>query len=163
MRVFEIERNDMTKEIFSYIQIINAPASNFAKFSMACRSVVQLDITRVKQEYFKTNAKHRCAKCQETGELLPFDELQVDHRAPYTFSMIVSQFIEINNIDIDKVEYNEMECVGRPDEFVDTELSSRFREYHKSKAKLRVVSKSRNLHRSAQARISQSKKDIIIK
>lgn len=37
-------------------------------------------------------------KCQETGKLLKWEQLNVDHRQPNTFSIIVDRFVELRNI-----------------------------------------------------------------
>ena len=45
------------------------------------------------------------AKSQETGKLLNWEELNIDHRQPNTFSVIVDRFIELNNINLKGMEY----------------------------------------------------------
>ena len=37
-------------------------------------------------------------KCQETGKLLKWEQLNVDHRQPNTFSIIVDRFVGLGNI-----------------------------------------------------------------
>jgi hypothetical protein len=43
-------------------------------------------------------------KCQESKELEKYEELNVDHRQPNTFSVIVDRFVELNRLDIEKIE-----------------------------------------------------------
>lgn len=99
-------------------------------------------------------------KCQETGFLLKYEELNVDHRQPNTFSVIVDRFIELNNIDIQRIE-----CIpvdGGSNELVNEELKTKFKQYHKDKANLRIVKKDLNFGRSFQARVKRQKKYLTI-
>ena len=99
-------------------------------------------------------------KCQETGSLSKYEELNVDHRQPNTFSVIVDRFIELNNIDIQRIEYIPVD--GGPNELADEELKTKFKQYHKDKANLRIVKKDLNFGRSFQARVKRQKKDLTI-
>ena len=101
-KCFQIIRNDLTSEIFSYIKCINGSTPPFTKFSKVCREIVNDDMREVKLLYFKNHSKKGRVKCQETRELCLWNELSVDHRQPNTFSMIVERFIELNKIDIKK-------------------------------------------------------------
>lgn len=159
-KCFEIIRKDNSTETFSYRKGIKAPTKKSTKFLAACRQVVQEDLRNVKLSYFKANSKNGKVKCQETGELLPWENLHVDHRQPNTFSVIVDRFIEVNQINIDKISY--IKINGSADKFTDNKLAERFREYHKEKANLRLVNKELNLGRTYQARIKRQKKDLNI-
>ena len=114
----------------------------------------------MKQKYFDKFSVKGQVKCQETKELSKWDELNVDHRQPNTFSVIIDRFIELNKINIDKIEYIKID--GGPNELADNELKRKFIEYHKQKANLRIVRKDKNLGRSHQARIKRQKKDLTI-
>jgi len=87
-------------------------------------------------------------------------ELNIDHRQPNTFSVIVDRFIELHRIDLSYVEY--IETIDNVYEFKDYNLSEKFRKYHKEKSNLRLVRKEKNLGRSHQARIKRQKKDLVI-
>lgn len=157
---FEIVRTNGTTEFVSYTKRINKPKDEFAKFRIACREIIQPDLTKVKQEYFKEYSKNGKAKCQESGKSLKYEELNVDHRQPNTFSIIVDRFIEIKDIDLEKVEY--LQINGGPNELADKKLKAEFREYHKKKANLRLVKKELNMSRAYQGRIGKNSKDLII-
>lgn len=157
---FELIRIDGSTEFFSYTKRINAPKTNFTKFREACRQVIQDDLKNVKLAYFEKNSKKGKVKCQESGELVKFEELNVDHRQPNTFSIIVDRFIELNKINIEKIEYLQID--GGPNELKDEILKQEFRKYHKNKANLRLVKKDLNLGRSFQARVKRQKKDLTI-
>ncbi|WP_321997020.1 DCL family protein [Draconibacterium orientale] len=160
-KVFEIVRQDNSADLFSYIHRINSPESNFTKFGRACRKAIQEDMWQVKKSYFDKYSKKGKVKCQETNELLLWEELNVDHRQPNTFSVILDRFIELNQIDIKEIEYNKLS--GQADELADNELANKFRDYHRQKANLRIVKKDINMGRSFQGRVNRQKKDLTIK
>jgi hypothetical protein len=159
-KAFELVRLDGTAVIFSYIQRINAPMTSFTKFSEACRKIVQEDIKNVKLAYFKKFSKKGKVKCQETGDLEKYENLTIDHRQLNTFSAIVDRFIELNNLNLENIEYIEVD--GDINELVDNELKEKFKQYHKERANLRIVKKNLNLGRSFQTRITRQKKDLIV-
>ena len=99
-------------------------------------------------------------KCQESGEYLAYEELNVDHRQPNTFSVIVDRFIEIKNLNIKEIELLQIE--GGPNEIADEKLKAEFREYHKEKANLRLVKRELNLSRAHQGRLGKTIKDLTI-
>ena len=157
---FELLRVDGSTELFSYTKRINSPKTDFTKFREACRQAIQEDLRNVKLSYFDKYSKKGKVKCQETGELLKYEDLNVDHRQPNTFSIIVDRFIEIKNIELKSIEYLIVD--GGPNELADNDLKNEFRQYHKDKANLRIVKRSLNLGRSYQARVNRQKKDLKI-
>lgn len=160
-KCFELIRVDGSKEVFSYLKCINGKSKPLAKFIKTCREIVSEDLRNVKLAYFKKHSTKGQVKCQETGVLCTWEELNVDHRQPNTFSVIVDRFLEINQIDLLTVEYNEVMDGGF--HFADDALAENFRTYHKDKANLRLVAKGKNLGRSHQARIGRQQKDLKIK
>jgi hypothetical protein len=159
-KCFHIIKSDSTLSAFSYTKCINGNQSFTTKFSRTCREIIQGDLRNVKQKYFSDNSVKGQVKCQETSELCLWEELVVDHRQPNTFSIIVDRFIEVNRIDILKVEY--VEKIDAVYEFKEFELAEKFRQYHKQKANLRIVKKGKNSGRAHQARVKRQKKDLKI-
>ena len=159
-KAFELIRLDGSTEYFSYTKRINAPRTNMTRFSEACRKAIQEDLRDVKQAYFDKHSKNGKVRCQETKELLSWEQLNVDHRQPNTFSVILDRFIELNNINLEKIEYVEID--GEGNELADLDLKQQFIEYHREKANLRIVNKDNNWGRSYQARIRRQKKDLTI-
>ena len=157
---FELIRKDGSTEYFSYTKRINAPKTNFTKFREACRQTIQEDLRNVKLSYFDKFSVKGQVKCQESGELAKYEDLNVDHRQPNTFSVIVDRFVELNNLELENIEYLQID--GGPNELKDDKLKQNFRKYHQAKANLRIVNKSLNLGRSFQARVKRQKKDLII-
>lgn len=159
-KCFRLIRSDSSTDVFSYIRCINGSYSPITKFSRTCRELVRDDLRNVKLAYFKKESKKGRVKCQETDDICLWEELNVDHRQPNTFSVIVDRFIEVYQIDLSSVRY--IEKIDGVYSFVDNNLSEKFRRYHKDKATLRLVKKGKNLGRSYQARIKRQKKDLII-
>ncbi|TNJ45332.1 DCL family protein [Tamlana fucoidanivorans] len=157
---FELVRTDETSEFISYTKRINKPKNKFANFRAACRQAIQADLINVKQNYFRDHYKNGKVKCQETGKFLTYEELSVDHRQPNTFSVIVDRFIEIKKLDLEKIEY--LQINGGPNELVKQKLKTEFRNYHKEKAILRIVKRELNLSKAHQARIEKTKMDLTI-
>jgi hypothetical protein len=164
-KCFEVFYPDKTSRYISYLLLIRSIGLNTVyytpekMFYTACRNAVNKDIHRVKSRYFK-NSKQGTAKCQETGILSKWDELVVDHRQPNTFSVILDRFKELNNIDLDSIEYtadNKNNII-----FVDSELSEKFRQYHKEKANLRIVRRECNSGRTGMSRIKRTNNDLSI-
>lgn len=160
-KCFNVIRVDSSCEIFSYIKCINGSLPPLTKFSKICRDVISNDLRLVKLSFFKGNSKKGRVKCQETGELSLWEELNVDHRQPNTFSIIVDRFLELHRIDLSSIEY--IESIDNVYSFKDKALSEKFRNYHKEKANLRLVRKDKNLGRSHLARNKRQKKDLRIK
>lgn len=157
---FELVRSDGSTEFFSYTKRINAPKTDFTKLREACRQAIQEDLRNVKLAYFDRFSKKGQVKCQESGDLAKYEELNVDHRQPNTFSVIVDRFVELNKLDLKKIKYLQID--GGPNELADENLKEEFRQYHRDKANLRIVKKSLNLGRSFQARVNRQKKDLTI-
>lgn len=159
-KCFKLIRYDFSEDIFSYLKCINGERSHLAKFNKTCRDLIDEQLRLVKLQYFKDYSVKGFVKCQESGEMCQWEELNVDHRQPNTFSIIVDRFIELNNINVENIEYHEI--IDAVYEFKNSDLNEKFKLYHKDKANLRIVKKGLNLGRSYQARIGTQKKDLRI-
>jgi len=160
-KCFEVVYSNGDTWIISYrLFISNINTSPRSYFNRVCRYTIQPDLIKVKQAYFSKFAKESKAPCQESKEFLYYEDLVVDHRQPNTLSVIIDRFIEAFSIDVDQVEYKYTS--GKVTLFEDEELANNFRQYHKEKALLRIVSKRLNLSRSGMARLKEMKNDIKI-
>lgn len=159
-KCFHVIKEDSAIVVFSYLKCINGQHSPKTKFNNACRDSVQNDIRDVKNKYFKKHSNKGKVKCQETGELCKWEELVIDHRQPNTFSVIIDRFLEINNLNLDSIEYDEI--IDGIYNFKDKEITEKFKNYHREKANLRIVRKKLNSERAFQGRISIQKKDLRI-
>jgi hypothetical protein len=159
-KCFQIIRYDLTIENFSYVYCINGDLKPFTKFSNACRNAIHKDLHDVKQKYFDQNSVKGKVKCQETGILSSWTELNVDHRQPNTLSIIIDRFIELHKVDLKNIEYETVK--DNKSLLADKDLESKFRDYHMQKANLRIVRKEKNKGRSYQGRVNNQKKDLRI-
>ena len=161
-KCFQVFYDNNESEYISYIMLVNNQTYNSeVLFNKACRNSIQEDIMNVKQIYFDENSVKGQVKCQETGVLSNVDRFGCDHRQPITFSVIVERFKELNNIDLDKVEFITDE--NNTIVFNDQNLADHFRKFHKDKASLRIVRKECNTARASLARLKRTGKDLTIK
>lgn len=161
-KCFEVFYSDNTSQYISYLMILNN--KNYTPedlFNIACRNSITNDIRAVKQEYFDLNSVKGKVKCQETELLSSWTELVVDHRQPNTFSVILDRFKELNNLDLNVIEYTSND--HNQIVFKDISIANRFKKYHKEKANLRIVRSECNSSRTGQARIKRTNKDLSIK
>ncbi len=108
-KAFELVRKDGSTEYFSYTKRIHARRTNTTRFSEACRKAIQEDLRDVKQAYFdkySKNGKSKMSKRQK--ELLSWEQINVDHRQPNTFSAILDRFIELNKITWKKLSMSKL-------------------------------------------------------
>ena len=159
-KCFKIIFNNNEIDMFSYILAINGGRKPITKFIIACRNAIQKDLNKVKLDFFQKNYKKGKVKCQETGIWSSWEELNVDHRQPNTFSVIVDRFIELTGVDVKDVKYEKDE--NNLILLTEKELEKRFVKYHMEKANLRIVRKEENLKRAYQGRVNQQKKDLKI-
>ena len=82
--------------------------------------------------------------CVISGVSVAKNTSNIDHAPPNTFHSIVSDFISLNNINVNTIEYIETpDGIGR--EFSDSNLKDNFSDYHRRVAKLRILSPWANL------------------
>jgi hypothetical protein len=140
------------KQLFSCLLAINGAVSDDKRFLKACRHTISGRLREFKKQQFK----NRPVKCAITNEIVEWEDCQIDHKAPLTFSVIVKSFIVANKIDIRKVEYvSEL----TKEHFADQELADKFDAFHKEMAVLRVLVTKQNRKLSGGARIKPTKKD----
>lgn len=144
------------KEIFSYRLAINGDLSNEELFSRACRFTIANRLRDFKKNQFK----NRPVKCAITNQVVEWEECQVDHKSPLTFSVIVKSFIVANKIDISTIEYG---IENGREYFLNEELAHKFDLFHKEMAVLRLLSTKENNKRANSARIKPTKKDNLLK
>lgn len=140
------------KQMFSYLLAINGTITDDQRFSKACRHLVAERLREFKKQRFE----NRPVKCAITNEIVEWEECQIDHKAPLTFSVIVRSFIIAHKIDVSKVEYI---CELTKERFADQGLADKFDAFHKEMAVLRVLSTKQNSKLSCGARIKPTLKD----
>jgi hypothetical protein len=145
---FWLVRKDGTETDFSIKAAISkAGMKNLERcFNDACRHAVIRDIVQIKlakfQKQMNSNAE---VKCEMTGKVVTWDECELDHDYPY-FSVIVRDFRIANNLTpkIPSGVVTEDADGTFTATFVSKQMSDKFREYHKKRANLRLLSKGAN-------------------
>lgn len=142
-RQFIATRTDGTHTDFSFVKCIH-PASKLQIFKKACRDLVANDIKQFRYGRF-AGAPDGQLHCPITG--LPMTRLDshVDHEPPLTFDLLVDQFIREENLDIEAVEITGLGDRQMRKGFTDDGLAKQWKQFHRSHAKLRVVSGAANL------------------
>ncbi|ACZ12922.1 DCL family protein [Sulfurospirillum deleyianum] len=144
------------KALFGYRLAINNDLSNEKFFSRACRFTIANRLRDFKKHCFK----NRPVKCALTNEIIEWEECQIDHKSPLTFSVIVKSFIIANKLDLSTIKYGAENGV---EYFLDEELAQKFDLFHKEMAVLRILSTKENNKRASSARIKPTKKDGVLK
>lgn len=151
-KCFFIIGDNNQKEIFSYRLAINGNLSDGEHFNRACRFVIEPRLREFKKQIFES----RPVRCAITNEIVEWEECQIDHKSPLTFSVIIKSFIVANKIDVSSIEYS---YDGSKEKFTDQKLAEKFDFFHKEMAVLRVLSTKQNNKLAAGARIKPSGKD----
>jgi hypothetical protein len=134
---------------------INGLPTDIQKFSRACRFSVHDRIRKFKIQKFK----NRPVRCVISGEIVEWEECQVDHKSPLTFSVIVKSFIVANDLNISTIEYT---YNNSREKFIDDSIAEKFYEFHKKMAVLRIVSTKENQKLSGSARVKPTQKDGVL-
>jgi len=143
------------EEIFSYIYAINGVPNDYVRFTKTCRFLVEPRLRKFKASVFK----NRPVKCVITNQVVEWEECQIDHKLPLTFSVIIKSFIVSNNIDLSDIEY--ISKITK-EEFKDKDLANKFDLFHKKMAVLRIISTKENNKLAGKSRIKPSKKDGVL-
>jgi hypothetical protein len=165
-RMFVIERVDGTLTDFSFLDAIagigrpandndptTPPPTSRRDFARAARNAIREQV-----EMFRTAAQLTSddrlghVRCAVSNRLLPIDECDVDHEAPWDFRSIVEAFVTERHVEIANVPiagYGDGETERR---FVDKAFAGDFARYHLARASLRIVARSIHRRISAAAR-----------
>lgn len=139
-------RIDGTRASFSYKTCVCGDPSRFTDFSLACRRVVAGDVLE-----FKRRASQDGLRSEISGADLSWDDAQVDHAPPATFSALVSSFVRSLGLDLSAVRYRTGAGVFGS-EFADERIAEAFLDWHRSRARLRIVSARENAETAALGR-----------
>jgi len=102
--MFVIERVDGSRTDFGFMKCIYRPSPK-ADLLAACRTAVVADVLAFKRRYFDEHADGRNrVRCALTGHLRGWEEVHVDHAAPWTFRLIVNRFCLREGIDPARTE-----------------------------------------------------------
>lgn len=141
--------------LFSYLLAINGGLSDDKKFYISCRNAVKEILRNFKIEIFR----NKPVKCAITKNTLDWENCQVDHKAPMTFSVIVKTFLKSNNIEASDID---LSYEGSIWHFSDKQFETEFVEYHNKVALLRIISSEENQKLASKARIKPTKNDFTV-
>lgn len=144
---FMVSRIDGTSMDFSYLSCLNpkrksTPISNWGN---TFRNIVKDQTDSFRVAAFDVVGVGDNFVCSQTG--LKFSKMyaHVDHVYPLTFDSIFTEFIELNRIDLSKVELSTDAGTSEAQEIVDENLVKLFSNFHKKRAVLRIVCSSANM------------------
>lgn len=140
-KCFWLRRSDGSKTDFSYQKCL-APKPPHAKYMEACRNAVKDQINAKRDEVFATRDE---IQCPLTGEMISRDKAHVDHTPPNEFRILAFEFARVEKFDPLEVELDGCGDGESEKRFHDRELERKWREFHRERAVLRVVSVWGNL------------------
>lgn len=147
-RCFHIICIDGTETDFSYINCIDNDTSRepLRMFKLSARGAVEGQIITHLSNYIRrTIDGNNNVVCEMEKIRIKREEATVDHIPPLTFDKIVEGFIKMKNIDPSQIEYTGFGDNEYNKQFKDPYIKTQFATYHKTVAKLRVISKHNNL------------------
>ena len=155
------------KTDFSYKKAIRAqidpPDFNFYK---ACRHAVAEDLLEAKKDAFHRHSNSDgTVKCELTGKWLAYEDAHLDHAGPFYFQVLVSMFRESNGWT-DRFPDSLLTASGPGDfvvRFTDPHIREAFRELHRRRSNLRLVSKEANLAKAHLARLPKIQRPVVIR
>lgn len=156
---FRVVRTDGSGTDFSFGHCVTRrPPSRKQEVSQAFRHVVRIDLYNARDAFF---AEHKDAEgrvpCAETGELIRRDEAHMDHRAPLTFEVLVTTFVEGRGLSLTDVPLTVGTDEQVSPEVTDPNLAEAFRGYHARLARLDLVKNTANLAQASRNRMKPSR------
>lgn len=141
-RHFQITRADDSTTDFSFKKCINPP-SKLTLFKCASRHVIADQIVAFRNAAF--DAAGGQLFCPINFTALKPHTAHVDHIPPHTFDALVQQFLQNEQLDVNSVEFTGRQDNEMQKGFADLTLQTRWRDFHRARARLRVVSQRANL------------------
>lgn len=135
-RRFLLVRKDGTYRDFSWRYAVH-PTNAKRQVHRVCRSMVRRQISLFRDAAFgPLDAIH----CAYTGELIEWQDADVDHAPPNTFEVLVDNWLKSLGISYEDVEIVPSPNYQEESKFLDPVLAQTWPQYHQEHAKLRVVS-----------------------
>lgn len=156
---FQINRTDRTRTDFSYRHCITQrPPTCKQEVSQVFRRVVRFDLYKARDDFFAANADaDGCVTCAETGQRINRDQAHMDHRAPLTFEVLVTTFLEGRGLSLEDVPITSGRDEQVSPDITDSALADAFRRYHANPARQDLVKNTVNLSQSARQRLRPSR------
>lgn len=156
---FRINRVDGTGTDFSYRHCVaQRPPSRKQEVSSAFRRAVRFDLYKARDDFFVQNAdRDGRVICAESGARISRDQAHMDHRAPLTFEVLVTTFLEGRGLSLEDVPITSGRDEQVSPEITDSALAETFRRYHARLARLDLVKNTTNLAQSTRNRMRASR------
>jgi len=136
---FYVDRIDGTSTDFSYKQCIR-PFTHASKAKFAFRRAIDDQVLAVKYAAFATG---NTITCPETGEPITWETAHVDHAAPWTFAVLLTEYCELRGIDLNAIELFESKSgIGK---LLPPAIEADWAIWHDQRATLRVISAEANI------------------
>jgi hypothetical protein len=156
---FRIIRRDGSGTDFSYRHCITQrPPSRKQEVTAAFRRVVRFDLYKARDEFIACHqSEDGTIICAETGNRILPDQAHMDHRAPMTFEVLVTTFLQGRGLSFDDVALTSGADEQVSPEVLDSVLSADFRHYHAKLAAIDMVEARVNLSLSARKRMKPTR------
>ena len=116
--------------------------------------MVNKDIVIAKRRKFdELKGEDGRVMCATTGEALTWEGVHADHQQPMTFEVICSTFAAHRNIPLEALPITYGADNQLTPKLTDDRIAEAFRQYHHKVAKIRIVSKQRNLLEAGKHRL----------
>jgi len=142
-RQFVLVRTDGTSTDFSFKECLS-PASPLQMFKRACRHAIADQILAFRNAEMDRMLGDVLV-CPVLRIPVAPDGAQVDHEPPLTFDSLVLAFIEQERTDIEAIRVTGFGDNEMRKDFEDSAIRERWQEFHRTNARLRLVSKKANL------------------
>jgi len=147
-RRFDVHRLDGGVADFSYLKCIrddDPVADRRSSGRAGLRSEIHDQVVEAKKAVFGSGRPDTRAVCPVRGVEITWTTAHVDHEPPLTFQALADEWLALRGLDAADVEVE-----NDPERFnvarlKDRALAADFREFHRARARLRVVSAAANL------------------
>jgi hypothetical protein len=152
---FSLVRTDGSGTDFSFYSCITGKApSRKQEVSEALRKVVEIDIYKARDKFFKEHARaDGLYECAKTKERIKREDGHIDHLAPLTFEVLVANFVAAHGLSYEQIPISRGQDNQTFAVILDTDLAEKFRAFHNSVATLDFVKSEVNLGQASKNRI----------
>lgn len=140
-RHFVLTRNDGSVTDFSFISCLDG-AHRIKDALSALRQAVSDQIIFFKRSAFSSDI---LPICPYLGLALNFEDAHVDHTSPYTFQYLVNCWLAESQLSLPEIQLSDSVDNQWTSYMADRAQEKSWAEFHRSRAILRVISKSANL------------------
>lgn len=137
---FDIVHKDNTRIDFSYIRCLDNKNLHVKDVKQAFRYIIAPQIMSFKKKAF---GKKKYVRCAITNLNTQWKDCHVDHKSPLSFDRLLSIFLKIKNLSIEKIEVRNISPTQVT--LADSFLAGNWFLFHQKHAELRVTLDHANL------------------